>query len=356
MMNRRSFLAAAGSGFAASLVPSAADAFERADAIFATAYRDEDGGYGIATLTDAGRLIDRYQLPERGHDIFWHASGEMLVAFARRPGTFAAVIDVKRRKKPLIIQAAEGRHFYGHGCFDPAGKLLYATENDFENARGVIGIYDVTNAFRRIGEFDTGGIGPHDMVPFPDGYHALIANGGIETHPDYPRAKLNISTMRPNLTIIDLRDGRIVALNQLAPEMHKLSIRHLAMQADGTGWFACQNQGDIVMPQPLAGKISPDGEIKLMETAMSTWASLRGYIGAIACTKDGSRIAVTSPRAAVALEIDPRHGRVLKTHHLEDVCGVIARDNQITLSSGTGFFAGKRHQISFDNHITRLGI
>ena len=42
--------------------------------------------------------------------------------------------------------------------------MLYATENDFEGARGMIGIYDVTARFKRIGEFPSHGLGPHDLA------------------------------------------------------------------------------------------------------------------------------------------------------------------------------------------------
>ena len=48
----------------------------------------------------------------------------------------------------MTIPSIEGRHFFGHGVFSPDGKLLYATENDFEAARGVIGVYDVRPATR----------------------------------------------------------------------------------------------------------------------------------------------------------------------------------------------------------------
>ena len=44
------------------------------------------------------------------------------------------------------------RHFYGHGVFASDGHLLFTTENDFAAEAGVIGIWDVTGGFKRIGE------------------------------------------------------------------------------------------------------------------------------------------------------------------------------------------------------------
>ena len=85
------------------------------------------------------------------------------VVFARQPGTFAVVFDHTGRDEPLTIASFSGRHFFGHGVFSTDGALLYATENDFDKARGVIGLFDVGDGFTRIGEFDTFGTGPHEL-------------------------------------------------------------------------------------------------------------------------------------------------------------------------------------------------
>ena len=93
------------------------------------------------------------------------------------------------------LSSVPGRHFFGHGAFSPDGRLLYATENDFDNARAVVGVYDVGSGFARIGEFGTQGVGAHELLLSPDGELLVVANGGIETHPDYGRAELNLDTM-----------------------------------------------------------------------------------------------------------------------------------------------------------------
>ena len=136
-------------------------------------------------LTEAGKLVHALDLPERGHDITFDPVSRRSVVFARQPGTFAVVFDHTGEAEPVTIASVEGRHFYGHGVFSPDGALLYATENDFDNAAGMIGVYDATDGFRRIGEFATHGVGPHELLLCPDGKTLAIANGGIETHPDY---------------------------------------------------------------------------------------------------------------------------------------------------------------------------
>src|SRR3546814_6108125 len=67
------------------------------------------------------------------------------------------------------FDAAAGRHFYGHGVFSPDGRWLYACENDYDNARGCIGIYDATAGYRREAELEAYAIGPHEMVLLSDG-------------------------------------------------------------------------------------------------------------------------------------------------------------------------------------------
>src|SRR5690606_30895384 len=110
--------------------------------------------------------------------------------FARRPGTFALVIDVVHGRILYRIASAESRHFYGHGAFSSDGRLLYATENDFAGERGVIGIYDAADGYRRAGEIPSYGIGPHELRLLADGTTLAVANGGILTRPDLPRVKL----------------------------------------------------------------------------------------------------------------------------------------------------------------------
>lgn len=353
LIERRTLLKAASGAFLASLAPRAAAALANSDAVFASAYFDGYESYGIALLTEAGEIVHSYALPGRGHDAVFSPDGKSLVVFARRPGTFAAAIDLGRDSEPLVLHAPEGRHYYGHGCFSPDGRLLYSTENDFDNADGVIGIHDVTDGYRRIGEFRSGGIGPHDMTVLPDGRTMLIANGGLETHPDYGRTVLNLATMKPNLAFVDLADNSLLSVHELAPELHKLSIRHLAMTKDGTTWFATQNQGDIHQTLPLAGSISADGDVQLLDMAEEDLRRMRGYIGSVAANDRTGSVVFTSPQGNVAFEVDCASGDIRRRVDLPDVCGAADRGDGFLLSSGMGVIDGRKTSVSWDNHIVR---
>ena len=267
LVDRRVFLKAAGAGFVASLSPQAVQAVEAAEAVFATAYQRRDGAYGVAVLSEDRKIVFSADLPERGHDVTFDPVSRQAVVFARRPGSFAVVFDHTKRKQPLTIASVEGRHFFGHGVFSPDGRLLYATENDYENAAGMIGVYDATDSFRRVGEFPTYGMDPHELLLMPDGRTLAIANGGIETHPDFGRAKLNLSTMKPSLVFVDRTSGGLIEEHLLPLALHQLSIRHMDIDATGAVWFGCQYEGPASDQPLLVGKAKPGFELALTRHA-----------------------------------------------------------------------------------------
>ncbi|MEX0628024.1 MAG: DUF1513 domain-containing protein, partial [Cucumibacter sp.] len=92
MWDRRTFMRAAGAGFAAGLLPAGAEALERAEAIIASACLKPDGKFGVVLMSETGRIISALDLPDRGHDVTQCLATGRLVAFARQPGTFAVVL------------------------------------------------------------------------------------------------------------------------------------------------------------------------------------------------------------------------------------------------------------------------
>ena len=71
---------------------------------------------------------------------------------------------------------------------------------------GLIGVWARADAYHRLDEFSSGGIGPHEILRLPSG-NLAVANGGIRTHPETGRKKLNLDTMRPNLTVLSPTGG-----------------------------------------------------------------------------------------------------------------------------------------------------
>lgn len=353
MQDRRTFIAGM---IAAGLTPKPTWA-DAGNPAFLSAGLRPDGTHVLCGLTEKGKIAFELPLPARGHAATCHPLRAEAVAFARRPGTFALVINCASGHEVSRLDAPSGRHFYGHGAFSADGDLLFTTENDYENAAGVVGVWDARNGYARLGEFPSGGTGPHELRLMPAGDMLVVANGGIETHPDTGRTKLNIPVMRPNLAYLSL-DGRLVDVAELDPTLHKNSIRHLAVANDGTVAFAMQWQGDISEHPPVLAIHRRGAEPELMQTDLQANARMAGYAGSVAMSH--GMIAVTSPRGGLCQMFDLPTRKIVRELALRDVCGVAASGRGIMVTNGQGeigkvlssdYKTRATHSVRWDNHL-----
>lgn len=354
--SRRQFL---GGLFAAGIVPQLTWA-DAGSPVFLSAAAKPDGRFVLCGIGDDLSIRFQLALPARGHAAAAHPTRPEAVAFARRPGTFAAVINCVTGEQKAVFAAPEGRHFYGHGTFSADGRLLFTTENDYEAGRGVVGVWDTQNGYLRIAEWDSGGIGPHDIKRLPGSDILVVANGGIDTHPDTGRTKLNIATMQPNLAYIT--NGTVIETAALPAEMHKNSIRHLAVGPDGQVAFGMQWQGDGPTTS-LVGVHRMASSLQLAAAAADDIRGMVGYVGSIAYSKDGNAIAVTSPKGG-KLQLYSASSLTL-THSMDahDVCGVAQHASMFLCTTGQGslktFGTNEKpnHTVAnlkWDNHLVRV--
>ncbi|MBY3223248.1 DUF1513 domain-containing protein [Rhizobium laguerreae] len=353
-INRRSFVKAAGLGFLATLTPRSLMALERTDAVYASGIRAADGSFAIATVTERGEIVDQVALPARAHGMAFSAATGKTVAFARRPGTYAMIVDPWNKGEPIVISSREDRHFYGHGAFSPDGRLLYASENDFDGNRGMIGLYDATDRFTRIGEFETYGIGPHDMTVSDDGRLLIVANGGIETHPDFGRTKLNLGEMQPSLALIDAATGALVEKHVLPAEWAELSTRHVDLDGEGRIWFACQYEGHRKDLPPLVGHFAKGEDLTFIDLPGETTRRLANYVGAIAVNRSEGLVGITSPKGGASVTIDARTGKMLAETSVPDAAGIAPARSGFAVSSYDGDFLSTRSDVAWDQHIVRI--
>ena len=298
-------------------------------------YRDADGEFGLAGVGRDGALHGRTPLPGRMHAAVADPHGRRWVALARRPGSFAAVLDSHDGTVAGRFQTAPDRHFQGHGAFSADGEWFYTTENDFEGARGVIGVRAAGENFRRRLEWPSHGIGPHELLLAPDGRSLLVANGGILTHPDTGRAKLNLPTMRPSLARLDAASGELLDALELAPDLHTLSIRHIAAIPDGAVVFGMQNQGAPDPDLPLVGVWRGGEQVSFLAPERPLW---RGYIGSVAVDRGAMLAAASAPRDGYVLFWRLSDGVPAGVLALTDGCGVAPgeRAGEFLVSSGEG--------------------
>ena len=359
MTSRRGFLM----GMLASGLAPAATWAEAGAPDYLSAGQGADGGFYLYGLAGDGEIRFRRAIPARGHAAAAHPHRAQAVGFARRPGTFAFVLDCVSGRTVAELSTPAGRHFYGHGVFSRDGALLYTPENDYANAAGVIGVWDVTAGYKRLGEFGSAGVGPHDIRLMPDGETLVVANGGIETHPDSGRVKLNIPVMRPNLAYLD-REGRVQEVVELARDLHMNSIRHLALRRDGLVGFAMQWQGGQGDLPPVLGLHRRGGPPRLLGGAGVSDA-MNGYGGSVAFSGDGRLLGVSSPRGATVQVFDVESGDLARGLSLEDVCGLGPAPGGFLASSGTGALVRlgpdgpaplPRAPVRWDNHLVPLRV
>ncbi|MBR0649275.1 DUF1513 domain-containing protein [Roseomonas terrae] len=301
---------------------------------FLSAAADEEGRWrAVAFGLDGSPRFD-IPLPARGHGAAVSPDGGIAVLFARRPGSYAQLLHPTQGRVGQMLQRATGRWFCGHGCFSADGGLLYATELD-DDGEGVVGVYSVPRGFARIGEFPTGGADPHDIRLTPDGRALWVANGGIRTDPSVPRTRLDLETFESGIALIDAASGRALSKRALDGEEGTLSLRHLALDADGALYVAMQHEGPRFERPPLVAATTADGLAQL-EAADDVWRGLDHYTGSAAAGQGGEVIAVTSPRGGRGLLIEARSRRVVSSFAMPDGCGVAAAPGGFVVTSGLG--------------------
>jgi hypothetical protein len=347
-MRRRAFLAT----LAAACAPRLTWA-EVGSPAFLAAGKDGEG-FVLHGLSAAGQSLFQVALPGRGHAAAAHPTRAEAVAFARRPGTFALVIDCGTGSVRHRLTPPEGLQFNGHGAFSVDGSVLMTSEVVAETSEGRIGLWD-TAGYTRLTDWPSHGIGPHEIRLLPDGRLA-VANGGIRTDP-VDRTKLNIPDMRPNLTLLDV-DGALLDQVEL-PDLRQNSIRHLALCGQGIA-FAMQWEGDPAEPVPQLGLWTPGDAPVMCEARPEDAFAMQGYAGSVAAT--GDRVAITSPKGG-AVMVFAADGSHLATHRRADLCGVASHAGGFTVTDGLGAIwavddAGLQPLSSgttqWDNHLVAL--
>ncbi|MEM9208475.1 MAG: DUF1513 domain-containing protein [Pseudomonadota bacterium] len=290
MLTRRHFLL--GTGAALGVACSGRG---HAPELFLSAAADSKGQHYVAGFDPSGSLVFRTPIGFRGHDVIAAPDRDTGIVVARRPRTQLLRFDLGDGRVLDEVASAPGRHFYGHGLYTPDGRHFLTTENDFEFRRGVIVVRDATT-LKVQDEFDSHGVGPHEMRWLSDGRTLAIANGGILTHPSRGREKLNLATMQPNLAFVDSVSGQLLRMEK--PEHHTTSVRHIDMLADDQVVVAMQQEdyaaGDLPLVARSGGGLSnfaaPENELRRMKQYTASVCVDRASGNALATCPRGDRV------------------------------------------------------------------
>lgn len=329
---------------------------------FVSCCTDKQDRHYVAAFDEAGQLINKFPLPARGHQVIGikNKPGHALV-FARRPGDFLLEVDFRHGVVTKQVQSSEGQHFFGHGVVTADNSHLLTSENDYNKGRGLVVVRDMST-LQQVDKFDSGGIGPHELRLMPDEKTIVIANGGILTHPSQPRKKLNLDTMRPNLSYLSLADGKVLASYELPNK--QLSIRHLDVADTGKVVIGLQYQGQKSDETQLVVSHQGEGELSPFSAPRAVWHKMNQYTASVSIDSDAKRVAVACPRGDMLTFWDLTSGEFIRSHRLSDGAGVTKGVNGFMATNGKGQIfesnAGAKHLLSqtnefkWDNHLSRI--
>ncbi|NYZ12573.1 DUF1513 domain-containing protein [Azospirillum sp. RWY-5-1] len=366
-LTRRGLLAGAGGGLALTLLNPAPLRAGGQGPLYLSAYATagQPAGYGVAGLRPDGTLAFTRELPGRAHAVVPRPGAAQAVVFARRPGRWLAPLNLATGALGAVVAVPDGFRFTGHGAFDRDGRILYVAEDDVEAEAGSIGIYDPRDGYRRTGALPAHGLGPHELLALEGGRVLVVANGGVITHPDTGRAKLNVDEMDASITYVEAATGALLEKVRLPEDFSNLGIRHIAAMADGAVAFGAQDERPTGDVQPLVGLHRRGSQPLLFDAPEGVWARFDGYIGSVA--SDGRVVAASSPRGGVVGFWDGRDGRWLGLAELPDGCGIAPAEGGFEATNGLGAVgtftvagtpADPPHATPgyrWDNHLTPVG-
>jgi hypothetical protein len=344
-----------------------------------SACSDNKGNFFAAAFNLTGQLISKVTLPARGHDALAIKSkpGHALI-FARRPGNFVLEVDFTRGEIVQHIEVAEHQHFYGHGVLVDNDNTLVSTENDYERGKGLIVLRDRLTQ-KIIEKYDSGGIGPHEIALMPRTFTSdttvnsalkpaseriVIANGGIKTHPDQARKKLNLNTMQPNLAYMELNSGNVI--DKYVLENKQLSIRHLDVSNKGKVVAGLQYQGASTDEVPLIVSHHGEDKLQFLQANNEIWRSMKHYTASVCIHSTANVVAVTCPKANLLTFWQLDNNQFIASHRLKDSAGLAIVDGSIISSTGRGVVARQNNpkvdyevmadfsDYRWDNHMTAI--
>ncbi len=346
---------------------------------YISAAKNATGQFSIHTFNDLGQIVQSFDVPQRGHSFATKRlentkSNDVVLAIGRRPANYFFALNFSGHGNSLhTVKAQKNRRFYGHAAFHTSNELAYLTENNLTTGQGVIGIYDIKQQFKRIGEFSSHGVGPHDIIFDAKRQCLVVANGGIHTHPSSGRKKLNLPSMRSSLSFINASTGELMNDQYLPESFRYNSIRHLTLDKQGNVYVSLQNQKKGSQQALLAIYHYQRDTLTVCDIPAEIQSQLNRYVGDITLDSSESIFAATSPRGNKVL-IYNTQGVFLASYSLEDVCGVSKTEiaNEFMLTTGKGTILKLRYNssnssciniekrkyfykgLAWDNHLIKL--
>lgn len=341
MLNRRHFTQQLIASIALAGVPVSALTAASSSGLLASATEDSEGNHWLQVLGDSGQHLHSIGLPARAHQVIFHPQRPWVAVVARRPGYYLWLVDYQTGKIVQKIEPQANFHFYGHAAFSADGSTLFTTENHITNGEGKVVVRDIdtvaNNEVQIRNVFDSYGIGPHQLALMADKKTLVIANGGIKTHPDHPRKKLNIDTMQPSLVYLDAQSGKLQEQVFPSSEYHQLSLRHFDVNAEGKLIIGFQYQGEPFNQVPLIATHKQGQSLQFLWAPEPVNLAMKHYVGSACFDKSGQFAMLSSPRGNLVTLWDMQNNQFIDKVNCYDGCGLASSKAGVFLiSNGAG--------------------
>jgi len=336
-INRRQFLATlAAAGLSPLCIATPFGAGEKPSAsateMWVSAQGNSSDKYSLGWVdadarpkSTSGRILSGY----RGHGLAYHPTKpNKVVMFSRRPGRVGMELDVLTGKIEHRFYSTEGRHQSGHGCFSSDGAVLFVCETLSSSGKGNISVLDA-KTYQCLNQFDSYGIGPHEIKLMPDNRTLVIANGGLHQSPKSGQGILNLESMESNLSYVDSVSGELISKHRVTEP--KASIRHLDVADDGTVALAMQVQRAAMSSNRVVplGAVHKQGKpIELLAEPNMLIAQMHDYMGSVAINSTFRIAGFSSPRGNVTAFWHLDSHQLLGYHAFHDVCGLAVTQDQ----------------------------
>ncbi len=358
MATRRQVLLGASAAALATAVPARAAATPAL--ISAARIAGNDSG---ALWRESG--LETFALPGRGHALAHLPRSGKIILCARRPGTFAALLDPADIKAPPVVLApASGNRFAGHAAVSPDGERLVTSEFAAGTFDGALAVRDsMTGAVET--SWNPRGIEPHEILFLADGSRLIAALGGLIKDGGVAGPAFNPGGIDSALVEIDPATGAVALRHALPDAFRSLSLRHIALAGDSVV-VGMQDQ-DLSETRPLLAILEPGDRLDLLPWPTQAQCDFRGYVGSVSASPAYALAA--SPRGGVLGAWSVTQRRWLGGLHISDVCGLArgTSENEFWASSGLGdilqigvdetgprILARWRADAGFDNHLLRV--
>jgi hypothetical protein len=257
---------------------------------------------------DNYQIVSDFSVPDEVHLATSYPNNKYILVCSRKPNASLLKYDLKGNKLAELTPLAN-QHFEGHAIFSLDEKFIYTTASDFDAGKGKL-LKLNSHDLSLVEQFDTQGIGPHELV-WQSEKHIAIANTGVLTHPDSGREILNKDSIQSNIVLFNSQSHKVDHSWQV-PQLG-LSARHLDRMNDGSLVIGCQYKKQDQRPPCIAfanfANKQPQDLVFADENNESLHWNMLGYSASIKAIPNSSQALISNPRGHLLTQWQQEAGK-----------------------------------------------